>query len=129
MNSIVELSRERLRRGETNVKGFLFWSMVQAQTLEMENVLSHGLRDEEEGNRKVMDAIAKAAKDSAEEAYGILRVQIGESPESGVGGSVRGSVASTGDGLAEVDWEALMQVEGMDFDVTNSWLLDCWETI
>lgn len=89
MGKIVDLARERLKRGETNVKGFLFWCMVKAQTEEMEIGVG--------GN--VLDAIARGAREAAEEAYGILRMQVVVTPTESLMGSP---------GDLAVDWDALV---------------------
>ncbi|KUJ08681.1 uncharacterized protein LY89DRAFT_741533 [Mollisia scopiformis] len=110
VSSIVDLSRRRLERGETNVKGFLFWCMVQAQTDAMERGVDVG------------NAIAGRAKAAAEEAYDILRKQVAYTPTPG-------STSSLTPPELSVDWDALMQDTTMDFDIANTWLLDSWETI
>ncbi|CZR54978.1 uncharacterized protein PAC_04863 [Phialocephala subalpina] len=120
VGKVVLLSKMRLERGETNVKGFLFWSMIQAQTLAMES-----------RNGDIQEEIGKGAKKAADEAYAILKKQIGYTPSSmmtptsGAGGD---SLMGT-PGEMNVDWDALMQDTTMDFDFANTWLLDSWENV
>lgn len=59
----VILARSRLDYGETNVKGYMFFSMLRAQTLALEN------------GENAMEAIKSGGKKALEEAYESLRKQ------------------------------------------------------
>ncbi|KAI1090189.1 fungal-specific transcription factor domain-containing protein [Rostrohypoxylon terebratum] len=66
-----ELSIERIRRGETNVKGPMFLSMILAQAEAMEEGVSCDLK------------VAQSAKDSLELCYDILQARTGTMPSPG----------------------------------------------
>jgi Fungal specific transcription factor domain len=132
METLAGIMRSKLEFGvETNVKGYLFLSMVQAQTLAMES------------GEEAREAIVERAKVAAEESYGLLRRQVTHTPLDGqTPGSGREGI---GGGTEEnnVDWDLLvsgirciemgranelqMQDTMMDFDATNNWLFDSWE--
>jgi hypothetical protein len=132
METLTRMMRSRLEFGvETNVKGYLFLSMVQAQTLAMES------------GEEVRQAIVKRAKVAAEESYGLLRRQVMHTPLDGQTPAPGREGIGGGAEENNVDWDLLvsgikciemgranelqMQDTMMDFDATNNWLFDSWE--
>jgi hypothetical protein len=94
---LVSLARWRIEFGTTtNVKFYLFLSMVQAQTIAMEK------------GEDVLEAITTRAKQVAEEAYGLLRKQITHTLADGSASASRGDEASEGLGENSVDWDFLV---------------------
>ncbi|KAI2468611.1 hypothetical protein F4781DRAFT_422513 [Annulohypoxylon bovei var. microspora] len=65
VKDMVTLSVERIRQGETNVKGPMFLSMIMAQVEAIEEGVSYDLK------------VAQSAKDSLELCYDILRTRAG----------------------------------------------------
>ncbi|KAI0828428.1 hypothetical protein F5Y06DRAFT_290971 [Hypoxylon sp. FL0890] len=65
VNDMLSLSIERIRKGETNVKGPMFLSMIMAQAEAIE------------AGTECEFKVAQAAKDSLELCYDILRTRIG----------------------------------------------------
>lgn len=108
VENVVLLSKSRLERGETNVKGFLFWSMVQAQTLAMES-------KSENRNIDIQEEIGKGAKRAADEAYAILRKQVAYTPSSVLTPTsrARGDSLSRTPGDMNVDWDVLVRVASL----------------
>lgn len=84
VKTLVLLARRRIEFGvDTNVKGFMFVSMVQSQTLAMEK------------GENVLEAITARAKLAAEEAYELLRKHVTHTRADGP------TPASRGDGMSE----------------------------
>ena len=124
-----ELSAQRISYGENNIKGHLFLSAVAAQIDAME-------RGED------ADAfIAKAAKESTETCYGLLKARTKKPPSSvvmesefAVGGE--SSANANGDGMLEFGttdmdnefaFEYLMPDSSVNFEIPESWLFEGWE--
>jgi hypothetical protein len=124
---MVELSAQRISLGENNIKGHLFLSAVLAQI----DALERGVDPD--------PLIAKAAKESAENCYGLLKARIKKPPssvvmesEAVVGDADRDAeAATTGFGTMEMDhefaFEYLMPDANMSFDIPESWLFEGWE--
>jgi hypothetical protein len=119
---MLEISAQRIRLGENNIKGHLFLSAVSAQIEAMENGQDPDLM------------IAKAAKESAETCYGLLKARIKKPPSSVVMESE--PVVEDGNrmmdfGTLEIDnefaFEYTMADANMDFDMPESWLFEGWE--
>ncbi|KAI1097360.1 hypothetical protein F4804DRAFT_347249 [Jackrogersella minutella] len=75
VDDMITLSVERIRQGETNVKGPMFLSMIKAQAEAMEEGIPCELK------------VAQSAKDSLDLCYGILRTRDGiiSSPSPNMG--------------------------------------------
>jgi hypothetical protein len=94
---LVSLARRRVQFGvETNVKCYLFLSMLQAQTSAMER------------GEDVREAIMGRAKMAAEEAYGLLRKQVTHTPIDRPTPTSRGDEVSEETGESSVDWDFLV---------------------
>jgi hypothetical protein len=94
---LVSLARRRVEFGvETNVKCYLFLSLLQAQTRAMER------------GEDVLGAITVRAKVAAEEAYGLLRKQVTHTPVDGPTPASRGDGVSEGTAESNVDWDFLV---------------------
>jgi hypothetical protein len=97
MEVAVGLTRRRLETQETNVKAFMFISMIQAQTLAMEK------------EQNVKNAISDAAKRAVEEAYAILKKRAGYSTHNGMTLTSTGDWSASGtSGVDNFDWDALV---------------------
>jgi hypothetical protein len=96
LGELVEVVKRRIEFGyETNVKAYLFISMVQAQTATMER--GEGLRE----------AIVEKAKRAAEEAYALLRMRVAHTPLDGQTPASRGGIFEEM-GESNVDWDLLV---------------------
>ncbi|KAI0900221.1 fungal-specific transcription factor domain-containing protein [Annulohypoxylon nitens] len=93
VNDMVELSVERIRRGETNVKGPMFLSMIMGQAEAMEEGVSCDLK------------VAQNAKDSLELCYDILQARTGTMPSPG-----------PNTGLTPISFSGAQGDYGLDFD-------------
>lgn len=115
VNNAVIWSKLRLESADSNVKCYMFLSMVQAQTLAMEK------------GEDVKKAITDAATRACEDAYDILRKQVTHTPVDGLTPASSDGMSSGLPGIDNFDWDVLMQDTNLDFDITNSWLFDGWE--
>lgn len=129
VRDLVALSEERVRRGETNVKGHMFLCMILAQ---VEAVEEEAAGEEDGGGgdaASVEVAVARAARDSLRHCYGLLCSRRGRKgqagDEAGWDGEGAGDAALGGEedgdqglGLGgyelDVDWDSILP----DFDFT-----------
>lgn len=121
---MAELTAQRISLGENNIKGHLFISAVSAQI----DALERGVDPD--------PLIAKAAKESAEMCYGLLKARIKKPPSSVVMESEPTAGDDNGNGMLEFGsmemdqefaFEYLMPDANMNFDIPESWLFEGWE--
>jgi hypothetical protein len=124
---MLDLTAQRISLGENNIKGHLFLSAVSAQVDALERGIDPDL------------LIAKAAKDSAEMCYGLLKNRIRKPPSSVVmeeSENVGGKDRNGGNGMLEFGsmdtetefaFEYLMPDANVNFDIPESWLFEGWE--
>ncbi|KAF4450931.1 C6 zinc finger domain protein [Fusarium austroafricanum] len=102
IREMIELSEERIRQGETNVKSHMFLSMILGQAEAIETESSIPLQ------------IARSARDSLESSYSVLKMRADKaSPDSipyadlPVGGTDLGGQASS-DYVMDLDWGSFL---------------------
>ena len=102
LNDMIDLSLERMRKGETNVKSHMFLCMILAQVEAIETGSSCELK------------IAQGGKDSLELCYNLLQTRARECSTACPSGTEVGGTPSTGlDGWAG---------SGLDFDINYFFL-------
>ncbi|KAM3066363.1 hypothetical protein ACMFMG_003128 [Clarireedia jacksonii] len=108
-------ARNRILRGETNVKGHLFVSCLCGQIEAMQQGTS------------THDGIVKEAQKSVEFCYQLLKdrlasqeAKMNEEAEQNLG------LEPTAD-IQDVNWEVMMQDASMGFDMPDEWIFSGWE--
>ncbi|KAK8047920.1 hypothetical protein PG996_015984 [Apiospora saccharicola] len=121
VRDLIALSEERVRLGETNVKGHMFLCMILAQVEAVEGEGSDEMPS-------VEVAVARAARDSLGHCYGLLCLrkrkggvgddEVGLGGEEGAEGLALGTGEAADQGLGgyelDLDWDSMLP----DFDFT-----------
>ncbi|KAF5679756.1 C6 zinc finger domain-containing protein [Fusarium denticulatum] len=105
IRDMIALAEERIRQGETNVKGPMFLSMILGQAEAIETESSIPLQ------------IAQSARDSLEPSYNVLKMRADKAPSAStsyvdlpVGGTDLGGQASS-DYVMDLNWESFLPDE------------------
>ncbi|PQE18701.1 C6 zinc finger domain-containing protein [Rutstroemia sp. NJR-2017a BBW] len=109
-------ARNRILRGETNVKGHVFASCLCGQIEAMQNGTS------------TQEGIVREAQKSVEFCYQLLKDRLA-GQEAKTSEEVQGNPgveAATAD-IEDVNWEVMMQDANMSFEIPDEWIFSGWE--